>query len=168
MCSKSAIVPYHQNIRWIAGTTVDLFKLMQSGTFSEELYTCLQELTIHVPPLSERPEDIEDISRLFIAELNSLYGTQVVGLSVDVIEAFQHKKFRENVRQFKRIIEELVLTTKSGYITLNEAKAVMNQLAFENEEKQLSSYLNGTLDEIERRIIKTVLEEENMNQSFLF
>ncbi len=158
-------IHHHQNIRWIAGTTVDLFKLMQSGTFSEELYTCLQELTIHVPPLSERPEDIEDISRLFIAELNSLYGTQVVGLSVDVIEAFQHKKFRENVRQFKRIIEELVLTTKSGYITLNEAKAVMNQLAFENEEKQLSSYLNGTLDEIERRIIKTVLEEENMNQS---
>ncbi|WP_426501181.1 hypothetical protein P5654_000015 [Bacillus safensis] len=46
------------------------------------------------------------MSRLFIAELNSLYGTQVVGLSADVIEAFQHQKFRENVRQFKRIIEE--------------------------------------------------------------
>ena len=156
---------HHQNIRWMAASQVDLFKLMQSGAFCEELYTSLQELTIHVPPLSERPEDIEDMSRLFIAELNSLYGTQVVGLSADVIEAFQHQKFRENVRQFKRIIEELVLTTKSGYITLNKAKAAIDQLAFENEEKQLSSYLNGTLDEIERRIIKTVLEEENMNQS---
>lgn len=156
---------HHQNIRWMAASKVDLFKLTQSGAFSEELYTGLQELTIHVPPLSERPEDIEDMSRLFIAELNSLYGTQVVGLEADVIEAFQHQKFRENVRQFKRIIEELVLTTKSGYITLNQAKAAIDQLAFENEEKQLSSYLNGTLDEIERRIIKTVLEEENMNQS---
>ncbi|WP_426501183.1 helix-turn-helix domain-containing protein [Bacillus safensis] len=48
---------------------------------------------------------------------------------------------------------------------MNKAKAAIDQLAFENEEKQLSSYLNGTLDEIERRIIKTVLEEENMNQS---
>ncbi|BBP92209.1 hypothetical protein BsIDN1_58270 [Bacillus safensis] len=60
----------------------------------------------------------------------------MVGLSADVIEAFQHQKFRENVRQFKRIIEELVLTTKkSGYITLNRAKAAIDQLAFENEKK---------------------------------
>ncbi|BBP92210.1 hypothetical protein BsIDN1_58280 [Bacillus safensis] len=64
---------HHQNIRWMAASQVDLFKLMQSGAFSEELYTGLQELTIHVPPLSERPEDIEDMSRLFIAELNSLF-----------------------------------------------------------------------------------------------
>ncbi|MFP3751686.1 helix-turn-helix domain-containing protein, partial [Bacillus altitudinis] len=68
-------------------------------------------------------------------------------------------------RQFKRIMEELVLTTKSGYITLSKAKPAIEQLASENEEKQLSSYLHGTLDEIERRIIRTVLEEENMNQS---
>nr|WP_180272909.1 sigma-54-dependent Fis family transcriptional regulator [Bacillus pumilus] len=155
----------HQNIRWMAASTVDLFKLTQSGAFSEELYTCLQELTIHVPPLSERAEDIEDMSRLFIAELNSLYGTQVVGLSADVIEAFQNQKFRENVQQFKRMMEELVLTTKSGYITLSQAKPAIDQLASENEEKQLSTYLHGTLDEIERLIIRTVLEEENMNQS---
>lgn len=156
---------HRQHIRWMAASTVDLFKLMQSGAFSEELYMCLQELTIHVPPLSERAEDIEDMSRLFIAELNSLYCTQVVGLSAEVIEAFQNQRFRENVRQFKRIMEELVLTTKSGYITLSKAKTAIDQLASEHEEKQLSSYLHGTLDEIERRIIRTVLEEENMNQS---
>ncbi|MFP5180220.1 PrpR N-terminal domain-containing protein [Bacillus altitudinis] len=156
---------HQQNIRWMAASTVDLFKLMQSGAFHEDLYTCLQELVIHVPPLSERAEDIEDMSRLFIAELNSLYGTQVVGLSAEVIAAFQNERFRENVRQFKRIMEELVLTTKSGYITLSKAKPAIEQLASENEEKQLSSYLHGTLDEIERRIIRTVLEEENMNQS---
>lgn len=159
------LIHHHQNIRWMAASTVDLFKLMQSGAFHEDLYTCLQELVIHVPPLSERAEDIEDMSRLFIAELNSLYGTQVVGLSAEVIAAFQNERFRENVRQFKRIMEELVLTTKSGYITLSKAKPAIEQLASENEEKQLSSYLHGTLDEIERRIIRTVLEEENMNQS---
>ncbi|MGS0904402.1 PrpR N-terminal domain-containing protein [Bacillus altitudinis] len=159
------LIHHQQNIRWMAASTVDLFKLMQSGAFHEDLYTCLQELVIHVPPLSERAEDIEDMSRLFIAELNSLYGTQVVGLSADVIAAFQNERFRENVRQFKRIMEELVLTTKSGYITLSKAKPAIEQLASENEEKQLSSYLHGTLDEIERRIIRTVLEEENMNQS---
>ena len=64
----------------MAASTVDLFKLMQSGAFHEDLYTCLQELVIHVPPLSERAEDIEDMSRLFIAESNlSLWDAGLLG-----------------------------------------------------------------------------------------
>ncbi|WP_426501180.1 hypothetical protein P5654_000010 [Bacillus safensis] len=48
---------HHQNIRWMAASQVDLFKLMQSGAFSQgSCVPSLQELTIHVPPLSERPK----------------------------------------------------------------------------------------------------------------
>lgn len=108
---------------------------------------------------------MEDMSRLFIAEFNSAYGTQVVGLAPEVMDAFHKQTFRENVRQFKRLLEELVLTVKSGYITLAEAAPQLDRLSNENKEESLKGYLEGTLEDIERRIIQAVLQEENMNQS---
>lgn len=110
-----------QQIRWLASSSADLCEEMKAGRFDPDLYSCLQGLTLYVPSLSERVEDMEDMSRLFIAEFNSVYGTQVVGLAPEVMDAFRNRTFRENVRQFKRVLEELALTVKSGYITLAEA-----------------------------------------------
>ncbi|MCY9374104.1 PrpR N-terminal domain-containing protein [Bacillus sp. T17B1] len=154
-----------QQIRWLASSSADLCEEMKAGRFDPDLYSCLQGLTLYVPSLSERVEDMEDMSRLFIAEFNSAYGTQVVGLAPEVMDAFRNRTFRENVRQFKRVLEELALTVKSGYITLAEAAPQLDRLSSEKKEESLKGYFEGTLEDIERRIIQAVLKEENMNQS---
>ena len=109
------------DIRVISSTNRDLKEEIALGRFREELFHRLNVVPIAVPSLEERREDIPDLARHFIAELNRTQGLPLRELSDEAIALLQTMHWPGNVRQFKNVIERvLILGDSSGPISAAE------------------------------------------------
>jgi transcriptional regulator with PAS, ATPase and Fis domain len=121
-------------------------------------------LTFLIPPLRERKEDIPALANLYINELNSNYGKQIVGLENASLEILRNYDWPENLGQFIRVIKDLVLNSEGAYIKTEDVQAVIAK------EKQLTGEirglsLQGSLDKISSQVIWQIFQDEGMNQS---
>lgn len=138
--------------------------MVVTGGFLPELFSMIGNVSIHIPPLRERIDDIEPLVQMFISIMHSSQLTQVVGIRKEAIDVLKNYQWPGNIEELERIIEQLILQANGFYI---EAEDV-NTLISNNKELTVANsdnYLSGTLEEIEKRIILKVLEEEDMNQS---
>lgn len=103
----------HADVRIIAATNNDLSKMVEKGTFREDLYYRLSVFPIEVPPLRDRTEDISTLSIIFITNLNGLYGKNIEGLHPDVIEAFYAYEWPGNIRELENLIERAYILESS-------------------------------------------------------
>lgn len=102
------------DVRVIASTKKNLKDLAAEGKFREDLYYRLNVFPIHLPPLRERPGDIELLARHFANEFS---GGAKIGIDDDVIELLKRYPFQGNVREIKNLMERLVLLAQDGVIT---------------------------------------------------
>ncbi|MDN3019740.1 PrpR N-terminal domain-containing protein [Paenibacillus sp. BSR1-1] len=157
----------HHKVQWLASSECNMEEKVKTGTFNGELYHSLGKLTICIPPLRERREDIEDLVHVFISELHPKYGSLVVGIRQDALMELTNYDWPGNVEQLKQAIEQLFLQTKAYYIEKEDVDVVLKR--FDQQEKKSDSLapidLSGTLEEIEKQVITKVLEEEGLNQS---
>ncbi|MFY0762417.1 PrpR N-terminal domain-containing protein [Metabacillus dongyingensis] len=128
-----------------------------------ELYEELAKLTIELPLLNDRVEDIENLTRLFIHDFNTLYGKQIVGIRKDSIDLLKQYNWRGNINQFKQVIGESVLLANQPFIEKDLIQHVMQSDQINKDHEKID--LSGTLEEIEKRIIQRVWLEEGMNQT---
>lgn len=132
-------------------------------------YICnkLQSLALPVPTLNERAEDIPNLATLYLNEMNSRMVKQVIGLHPGALKALQENHWNNNLDQFKRVIEKLMVLTDSAYIGEKLTREVLEQENFSisDARSSLPVDLSGTLDEITKNVVKFVLTQENMNQS---
>lgn len=155
------------NIRIISSSRISYKKLLKDQSFNQELLHVIGEHHLVVPPLRERAEDIEEIVRVMIAQYNSKYGKQVVGIREDVLSNLIDYRWPGNLRELKNIVGELLTLTKSHYIELEEWNTVWQRYKEIEERGDSRSIidLSKTWDEIEKQILEEVLKEEGMNQS---
>jgi transcriptional regulator with GAF, ATPase, and Fis domain len=97
------------NVRVIAATNKDLRREIAEGNFREDLFHRLSVIVIHVPPLSERKEDIGLLADKFLQDIASEYGAPVKELSVDALQHLQSLPWTGNVRELRNVIERLVI-----------------------------------------------------------
>ena len=97
------------DVRVIATTNRDLNQLMQDGHFREDLYYRLNVVPLHVPPLSERREDIPELVTHFMARAGENAGTPPRRLTEDAITALQAYDWPGNVRQLRNVIDWLLI-----------------------------------------------------------
>lgn len=102
------------DVRVIASTKKNLKDLAAEGKFREDLYYRLNVFPIHLPPLRERPGDIELLARHFANEFS---GGAKIGIDDEVIELLKRYPFQGNVREIKNLMERLVLLAQDGVIT---------------------------------------------------
>ncbi|SMB98058.1 PAS domain S-box-containing protein [Thermanaeromonas toyohensis ToBE] len=93
------------DVRIIAATNKDLVSLVKEGKFRLDLYYRLAVITLHIPPLRERPMDIEPICRSLIQKFNIKYMLEVQGLSPKVKELFEEYSWPGNVRELENVLE---------------------------------------------------------------
>ncbi|MBE3572971.1 MAG: sigma 54-interacting transcriptional regulator [Moorella humiferrea] len=93
------------DVRIIAATNQDLLALEAAGKFRRDLYYRLAVVNLTIPPLRERPEDIEVLTAAIIRRLNSRYGTDVRGLAPAVREFFYRYPWPGNVRELENVLE---------------------------------------------------------------
>jgi DNA-binding NtrC family response regulator len=106
--------------RIIAATNRDLTKMVQQGQFREDLYFRLNVITLRVPPLRERPDDIALLIRYFVHLFSKKHNHLGVYLKPETIEILKRQPWRGNVRELENVIERLVALSDSDWIGSNE------------------------------------------------
>jgi DNA-binding NtrC family response regulator len=111
------------DIRIIAATNKDLEKELQKRGFREDLYYRLKVVTIELPPLRERKEDIFALTEFFIKKYNQEFGKRVKGVEENAMEALIEYHWPGNIRQFESVIERAVLMSETRFINLKDIKS---------------------------------------------
>lgn len=108
--------PISVNFRLVAATNKNLQAKVEDGTFRLDLYYRLDVVSIIVPSLRERKDDILPLLLFFLNKYNSKYG-QDKKLTSEVIDLFYSYSWPGNVRELENIVERMVITSESDYIT---------------------------------------------------
>ena len=103
------------DVRVIAATNKDLEQMVREGRFREDLYYRLNVVSIAVPPLRERKEDILPLTNHFLTVINQKYQTSKYVAS-DTIDAFEAYDWPGNVRELENLLENLVITVPGDMI----------------------------------------------------
>ncbi len=104
------------NTRIIASTNQDLDALIRAGSFRKDLFFRLNVISIHIPPLRERKEEIEPLVRYFLNCLNQEFGTRKT-ISEDALDLLKKYIFPGNVRELENLIKRLITLSDEDEIT---------------------------------------------------
>ncbi|MBX9974783.1 sigma-54-dependent transcriptional regulator [Cytobacillus firmus] len=140
--------------------------ILSLSSENQEFYSILfheETVRIHIPSLIERKDDIRALTAYFIAHFHQQYGTSAVKIREDAMELLEQYKWPGNTAELKAFLFD-VLAAEKGYTISKES--VSRQLNRKHRPVQIEeSLLNGTLDQIEKRIIEAIMKEENQNQT---
>ncbi len=101
--------------RILCATNQDLEAKIKAGAFREELYYRLSVVTVKLPPLRERPEDIQHLARFFLERFSRRYGKNIPA-SPQFYEALMRQRWPGNVRQLKNVMERLTALHTGGML----------------------------------------------------
>jgi DNA-binding NtrC family response regulator len=154
------------NVRIIAATNKNLEQKIIDGTFREDLYYRLNVVSIKIPPLRERKEDILPMIENFIDKYSKENDKEKLEVSKEAIGVLMKYNYPGNVRELENIIERAVVLTREKIITLNDLP--INIKGFK-EEKSSAMSGEGTLTEqveaLEKQLIYDALQESGGNQT---
>jgi len=105
------------DIRFIAATNVDLRQKVKDGEFREDLYYRLKVITIEIPPLRERKDDIPGLAQIFLTEFCNRTGKKITGFSKEAVKLLMDHRWPGNVRELKNVIESAVVLCAGEVIT---------------------------------------------------
>lgn len=117
------------NVRLIAATNADLKKMMEEGTFREDLYYRISVVTIFLPSLKERRVDIPILTDHFIKEFSERYGKEVQGVSRAARQALMAYDWPGNIRQLRNTVEQMLLFDSDGLLDVNDLPEEISPLA---------------------------------------
>ena len=155
------------NTRFICATNEDLPKMVEAGRFREDLYFRINVVSIRVPPLRERTDDIRLIAEHMIVKKAAEAGKEINCVEPAVMEAFFNHSWPGNVREMANTIERLVVLSPDGCLHF----AHLPPEIAENARKtgQLSAAENGpglsSLETMEKGAILAALEHSQWNQT---
>jgi DNA-binding NtrC family response regulator len=150
------------DIRVLAATNRDIEAMLPLGTFREDLYYRLNVVTLRVPPLRERTDDIALLARHFLRKYGSENRKSISGISADALRLLERYKWPGNVRELENTIARATLLETADEITPESLPDKLQGRAESvtgNEEKDFHS-----LEEVEKRYIARVLERTGGNK----
>ncbi|GAB4540653.1 MAG: sigma-54 dependent transcriptional regulator [Thermodesulfovibrionia bacterium] len=155
--------PLKVDVRFIAATNRDIQDAIKNGAFRQDLYYRLNVVSLRIPPLSERRDDIPLLSYYFLKKYSVLMNKDVTEIAEDVMAILMNYDFPGNVRELENIIERGVALTNSSKIEIGHLPEDLKQLSIRTFRKK-----NGripTLEEQEEAYIKWVLKEVGGNRT---
>ncbi|PRQ04861.1 sigma-54-dependent transcriptional regulator [Enhygromyxa salina] len=108
------------DVRLIAATNRNLEDEIKDKRFREDLYYRLNVVPIHLPPLRERPEDVEPLLEHFLHRSNDRLGKDVKGFDADALEALRGYNWQGNIRELENLVERMVLFASADLIGVGE------------------------------------------------
>jgi transcriptional regulator of acetoin/glycerol metabolism len=149
--------PINIDVRIIAATNKDLKNEVVEGDFRKDLYYRLNVLPIHLPPLRDRREDIEQLVNYYMRKTSKRLNKHKVDIPVEYMEYLKNYDWPGNIRELENVIERIV---NSEVIQMN----LYNEVA-ENQEKLNDTYIGITLEQMEKHHITEVIKEVKGNMS---
>ena len=154
------------DVRIIAATHQNLEEKIKDGSFREDLYYRLNIVSIHIPQLMERKEDIVPLTEYFAEKYSNENSRPKLELSKEAIGLLMKYDFPGNVRELENIIERAVVLSRSEVITVNDLPNVVRGYKRESEisEKEQGNMIER-VEALEKKLIFDALQQANGNQS---
>ena len=157
------------NVRIVAATNRNLEAMVREKTFREDLFYRLSVIPLEVPPLRERPDDIEPFMNFYVGRFNKKYKTDYV-LDSDTVEKYKKYSWPGNVRELKNEVERLIIYSMSNRPYAPEemkAEAVKTEQAetISRIEKDAASglKLKELVEQYEKEVMQALLDKNNGN-----
>ena len=156
------------NVRIISATNKDLGKAIKEGGFREDLFYRLNVINLRLPPLRERPEDIEPLVGHIIDRLNRMMRTNITGATVEAMKILKAYHWPGNVRELENVLERAVNFVTEGSIKPVHIPAHLLRCDMAEMDEHIE-YAEKTLDsrlrQAERDVILEALEKTGGNKS---
>jgi two-component system response regulator HydG len=151
--------PIKVNVRLVSATHRDLDAAVADGSFRKDLYHRLKVLTIKLPPLRERREDIPLLAAHFIREFNALHGKHVTAIAEPVRKAMASYDWPGNVRELRNFVESMVVLDTDGVLNLDDVQDgdVLRKAPAADGAAGPSNLVGRPLTEVERYYIEQAL-----------
>jgi DNA-binding NtrC family response regulator len=153
------------DVRIICATNKDVVKAVQDGAFREDLYYRVNVLTIPLPPLRRRPEDLGLLAEAFMTEFNDKYSRQVRGVDAAALKLLQDHSWPGNVRELRNVIERAVVSCDDGIITPESLPLAPLGAAPAERANVVVLPVGTTLDDGEKQLILRTLQSVNNNKT---
>ncbi|MBI3814567.1 MAG: sigma-54-dependent Fis family transcriptional regulator [Nitrospinae bacterium] len=153
------------DVRIITATNRDLKTMVEKGLFREDLYYRLKVMTINVPPLRERREDIIHIVDALIKNYNKLFGKNIKGLSDDAMSLLYNYPWPGNIRELKNVIERACILSGSDIILPSHLPEELRNTEKKNLKGAEINRDLKSLQDVERNHIIRILGEVEGNKS---
>lgn len=161
------------DVRVITATNVNIEKAMAEGKFREDLYYRMNRYPISIPPLRQRLEDIDSLSKRLIQKINLDYGRNVSGLTEQALNRLRSYKWPGNVRELENVLGRAMIFLNpqeewidEGHISFMESE---DQEEKEQQELTVSQFEGETLSDaveaFEAQLIKQTLEKHQFNRT---
>ena len=144
------------DVRVICATHQDLSELIKQGKFREDLYYRISEISINIPPLRERENDVIVLARVFLHKFAEQNGKSIVGFSRDAIAAIKEYSWPGNVRELENKVKRAVIMAES------------NEVTSEDLELQSSVENNSIAESLNLRQIREKAEKQALKQALAF
>jgi transcriptional regulator with PAS, ATPase and Fis domain len=156
--------PIAVDVRVIAATHRDLAAEVRAGRFREDLFFRIHVVPVHLPPLRERPEDVEPMARLFLERSARELGRPERPFTPDALDRLRAHRWPGNVRELENLVERLLVLGDEGPVTPDELDDLLPSLEPPAE--------TGTADggdlslwDREHHLLREALDRSGQNQS---
>ena len=146
--------PLKVDVRVLSATHRDLERLMTSGQFREDLYYRLNVVTIVLPPLRERRQDLPALMDYFLRRFAAKNGKTIRGFSHKAREALLRYDYPGNVRELENLIERAVVLTRDDVIDRGDLPLTLEESEIRDDKEP---HLLAAVEGLERRMIKDAL-----------
>ncbi|MEL6345942.1 MAG: sigma 54-interacting transcriptional regulator [Myxococcota bacterium] len=150
--------PRPVDIRVISATNKNLDEEIKAGNFREDLYYRLNEVTINLPPLRERGEDIHQLGRFFLNKYAEQYNSKVRGFTNEAVRAMLNYYWPGNVRQLESRVKRAVIMTDRALLNPDD-------LGIKTNTKRSVKPLDAATEDFKIDYIRDVLEINNWNKA---
>lgn len=150
------------DVRIISSTNKDLKKAIEQEKFREDLFYRLNVVSIHLPPLREKTEDIPVLAHYFLRKYNVENNKNITDFSPKAMEFFMNYRWPGNVRELENAIEHSVVIAKDEIIQFNDLPVLMRK---HSAKETFPLTTDKTMAELEKEYIIKVLKENNWNRT---
>lgn len=154
--------PHKVDIRVVSATNADLRRMVQEHTFREDLFYRINLITVHLPALRERREDIPLLVRHFAEQQCKANGLPKVDFTAEAMRYLQSLPYPGNIRELKNLVERTLLVCGKDILDADDFKTHHIE-TISSKTSVLDDLDSMTLDEVERERILRALEKYNNN-----
>ena len=157
--------PLRVDVRILAATNRNLSDEVEAGRFRQDLFYRLNVVSLELPPLRERVDDIPVLAAHFLREFAERNGKRVKGFTPGAMDRLLKYAWPGNVRELENVVERAVVLLVGEYVGERELPAPLLAADGDAGEDTRAGFGGMTLEEIERLAVRSVLEESGGNKS---
>ena len=154
--------PVHVDVRIVAATHRRLEALVKDGTFREDLYFRLKVVTLYIPPLRERKDDIPLLADYFLRDISKAYDKPITEITPDARRRLAAYDWPGNVRELRNAIEHMVVVTTDPVLDTNDLPDHI--VPGEPPAPEMPQLVGMSLTDAERELIKNTLAQVGGNR----